>query len=77
MAKALRTRFRCVIIQEGDQAPALCTGIQVIVPPGLTRAEAQDFVAGRIAGEVRRYAAAEALGLGPFDQSTDWSEKIT
>lgn len=77
MPMALRTRFRCVIVEEGNQASSLCTGIQVIVPSGLTREEAQDFVAGRIAGEVRRYAAAEALGLGYIDNATDWSEKVT
>jgi hypothetical protein len=77
MSKAMRTRFRCIIIEDGQQSPALCTGIQIIVPSGLTREQAQDFVAGRIAGEVRRYAAAEALGLSQFDNNTDWNEPVT
>lgn len=70
-----RKQFRCVIVDE--KQAALCTGIQVNVPSGLTRQQAVDYVAGVIEGEVARYAAWEALGFGPTDLSTDWSEIVT
>lgn len=77
MNRATRTRFRCVIVDPGAQQPQLCTGIMVDVPAGLNRHEAINYVADKIAGEVRRYAAAEALGLGPTDYDTRWSEPVT
>ena len=73
----IRRRLRCVIVDPWDQNKSLCTGILIEIPSGLTRNQAQDFVTGVIAGEVRRYAASEALGFGPFDQNTDWSEIVT
>ena len=73
----IRKQLRCVIVDPFDQNKSLCTGILVDVPAGLTRNQAQDFVTGVIAGEVRRYAAAEALGLGPYDQNTNWQEIVT
>lgn len=69
-----RKSFRCVIDLGGQQ---LCTGIQVNVPSGLTRTQAVDFVTGAIAKEIGRYAAWEALGFGPIDSKTDWSEIVT
>jgi hypothetical protein len=74
--KATRTRFYCRLFAEtgNDQ---IATSIQVIVPPGLTREQVVDYVTGRIAGEVRRYAAYEAVGLSYSDHHTDWSEKVT
>lgn len=77
MAKALRNRFRCVIVQPHGQTMTLCTGIMVDVPAGLTRTQAIDYVAGRIGGEVARYAASEALGFGPIDGKIDWNEIVT
>lgn len=71
----VRTQFRCIIV-DGNNG-ALCTGIAVNVPPGLNRLQAQEYVTGVIAGEVRRYAASEALGLGPVSQETDWSAIVT
>ena len=73
-----RKSFRCVIVDPAaQQCPALCTGIQVTVPDGLTRHEAVDYVTGVIAKEISRYAAWEALGLGPTDNNTDYKEKVT
>lgn len=72
-----RKRFRCVIVEEYDQHISLCTGIQVIVPSGLTRQQAVDHVTGEIAREVSRYAAWEALGFGMTDHNTDWQEIVT
>ena len=72
-----RTQFRCVIVESGNQQFSLCTGIQVNVPKGLTRQQAVDYVTGQIAREVGRYAAWEALGLGPIDNKTDWDEIVT
>ncbi len=72
-----RKCFRCVLVQPNDQNSSLCTGITVNVPDGLTRTEAIAYVTGIIAGEISRYAAAEALGLTYIDQHTDWSEKVT
>jgi hypothetical protein len=77
MTKATRTRFRCVIVDCGDQLHSLCTGITVEVPPNLNRHDAINFVADKIAAEVRRYAASEALGLGPYDRETRWTEPVT
>ena len=71
---SVRKSFRCVIV-EGDTQ--LCTGIMVNVPAGLTRLQAIDYVTGAIAKEISRYAASEALGLGPFDHNTDWNEIVT
>jgi hypothetical protein len=76
MAK-LKTSFRCIIMESGQQTMALCTGIQINVPKGLTRQQAIDHVTGVIAREVSRYAAAEALGVGPYDGTTDWNEIVT
>lgn len=77
MTKALRTRFRCVLVESDNQVSALCTGIQVDVPAGLTRDQAFDYVTGRLAGELRRYAVQEALGLSESSHQTDWSEIVT
>ena len=68
----IRKSFRCVIVDPFNDF-SLCTGIQVNVPSGLTRLQAIDYVTGAIAKEVSRYAASEALGLGPFDNNTDWN----
>jgi hypothetical protein len=73
----IRKSFRCVIVESSNQQISLCTGIQVNVPSGLTRIQAVDFVTGAIAKEISRYAAWEALGIGPFDNNTDWNEIIT
>lgn len=70
----IRKAFRCVIELNGTQ---LCTGIQIIVPSGLTRNQAINYVTGVIAGDVSRYAASEALGFGPFDHNTNWNEIVT
>jgi hypothetical protein len=70
----VRKSFRCVIETNGAQ---LCTGIFVNVPSGLTRNQAIDYITGAIAKEVSRYAASEALGLGPTDHNTDWNEIVT
>lgn len=75
--KASRTRFRCVIVDPGSQPMSLCSGITVDVPAGLNRHDAINYVADKIAAEVRRYAAAEALGLGHFDHETRWTEPVT
>ena len=72
----IRKSFRCVIVDPATNGQ-LCTGIQVNVPAGLTRTQAIDFVTGAIAKDVGRYAASEALGLGPFDHNTDWNEIVT
>lgn len=77
MARSFRTHLRCVIVDPAQPTSALCTGIQISVPAGLTRKQACDYVAGVIAGEVARYAAWEAIGFGSIDQSTDWSEVVT
>jgi hypothetical protein len=66
-----------VLVEPGNQAMSLCTGITVYVPDGLTRHEAVDYVTGAIAKELSRYAAWEALGVGPVDNNTDYSEKVT
>ena len=71
-----RKSMRCVIVDPANNAQ-ICTGIQINVPAGLTRTEAVDFVTGKIAGEVSRYAASEALGLGPVDQHSDWKAIVT
>ena len=74
----VRKQLRCIIVEPGQQTMvALCTGIAVNVPDGLTRQEAIDYVTGVITREVSRYAASEALGLGSIDRETDWSEKVT
>lgn len=72
----VRKSFRCVIVDPATNSQ-LCTGIHVNVPSGLTRTQAIDFVTGAIAKEVGRYAASEALGLGPFDHNTDWNEIVS
>lgn len=77
MGTALRTKFRCIITEPGQSTMALCTGIMVEVPPNLNRHDAINFVADKIAAEVRRYAASEALGLGAWDYHTRWSEPVT
>jgi predicted SprT family Zn-dependent metalloprotease len=69
-----RKNFRCVFELGGA---VLSTGIQINVPDGLTRRQAVDYVTGVVAKEVSRYAAWEALGLGPTDNDTDWNEKVT
>ncbi len=76
MSVKARKCFRCVIVDSTDSS-ALSTGITVYVPDNLTRHEAVDYVTGVIAREVSRYAAWEALGLGPIDQSTNLDEKVT
>lgn len=70
----IRKRFYCrLLAEDGSQ---IATSIQVILPPGLTRYQAIEFVTGRIAAEVGRYAAHEALGLShitndsPFEPVT-------
>ena len=73
----VRKNFRCVIVEANSQTPALCTGIQINVPPGLTRFQAVAYVTGAIAQEVSRYAAWEALGMGPVDNNTDYNEIVT
>ena len=74
----VRTHLRCIIVEPAQSTSALCTGISIDVPSGLTRQEAIDFVTGVIAREVSRYAASEALGLGPFASGGDyWTEKVT
>jgi len=76
----LRNRLRCVIVDPGaQQGPQLCTGISVDLPRGLTRQQAIDYVSGVIAREVSRYAAAEALGVGPFSTNDPnyWTEIVT
>jgi hypothetical protein len=77
MAKAFRTEFKCVLVEPDYQGAAINTSIYVRVPSGLTREQARDYVVGRITGELSRYAAWEGLGLGPTDNSTDWSEIVT
>jgi hypothetical protein len=72
-----RTRFRCVILKPDNAFEQVCTGIMVDVPKGLTRNQAVDYVTGAIAKEISRYAAWEALGLGPTDNETDWNEIVT
>ncbi|GAC1572662.1 MAG: hypothetical protein NVS3B5_01660 [Sphingomicrobium sp.] len=72
----VRKTFRCVIVDPATNAQ-LCTGIQINVPGGLSRGEAVDFVTEAISKDVARYAAWEALGLGPFDKNTDWAEIVT
>lgn len=75
MTKALRTRFYCrLVAEDGAQ---IATSIQVIMPPGLNREQAFDYAAGRIVGELRRYAVHEALGLSESSQQTDWNEPVT
>jgi len=69
--------LRCIIVEPGQQTTALCTGIQIDVPKGLTRQQAVDYVTGVISREVSRYAAWEALNLGSMDRNTDWNEIIT
>lgn len=76
MTMAIRKTFRCVIVDPANNAQ-LCTGIQVVVPSGLTRNQAINYVAGVIAADVSRYAASEAMGFGPFDQNTDWNAVVT
>jgi hypothetical protein len=71
----MRLIFRSVFLDYKDNV--LSTGIQVRLPAGLTRQEAINYVTGVVAGEVSRYAASEALGLGPITSETDWSEIVT
>jgi len=75
MAKARVTSFRCTLV--GDTGNVLGTSILVNIPPGLTRQQAFDYATGRIAGELSRYAVHEAMGLGPYDNNTDWNEIVT
>ena len=75
--RVVRKSFRCIIINPGATAEQLCTGIHVNVPPGLTRTQAVDYVTGRIAKELSRYAAWEALGFGATDPKMDWDEVVT
>ena len=77
MAKALRTKFKCVLVEPDYQGMALNTSIFVDVPAGLTREQAFDYCAGRIVGELRRYAVQEALGLAEITRETDWREIVT
>lgn len=78
MTDKIRTRLRCVIVDPDVQTYALCTGISIEVPRGLTRQQAIDYVSGVIAREVSRYAASEALGCGPFGNDPNyWSEIVT
>jgi hypothetical protein len=72
-----RKTFRCVIVNSANQNESYCTGITVYVPTGLTRQQAIDYVTGALAAEISRYAAAEALALGPTDRDTDWNEIVT
>ena len=74
----LRTRVRCVIVNPDETNSVLCTGISINLPRGLTRKQAIDYVSGVIAGEVSRYAAAEALGCGPYGTDPNyWTEIVT
>lgn len=77
MTLVRRKEFRCVILN--DDGNVACTGIQIKLPAGLTREQAVQFVTGVIAQEVSRYAAAEALGLGPieYNQPNYWTEIVT
>ena len=76
MAKASHTNFRCVLV-DASTGNVLGTSIMVNIPPGLTRQQAFDYATGRIAGELSRYAVHEAMGLGPYDNQTDWNEIVT
>jgi hypothetical protein len=73
----VRKNFRCVIVEPSNQNSALCTGIMVNVPAGLTRHQAVDYVTGAIAKEISRYAAWEALNMGPVGNDTDYNEIVT
>lgn len=75
IVKATRTRFR--FRMEDEAGNCVATSISVDVPTGLTREQAADYVAGRVAGEVRRYAAYECLGLTCIYPDTDWREIVT
>lgn len=72
-----RKNFRCVIVNLANPMEQLCTGIMVDVPAGLTRQQAVDHVTGTIAREISRYAAWEALELGPTTPGMDWNEIVT
>lgn len=73
--KVSRHSFRCLLLDwEGK---TLCTSIAIDVPPGLTRQQAFDYVAGVCAREIARYAAAEALGITEITRETDWKEIVT
>ena len=72
----VRKSLRCVIVDPNNHF-SLCTGIQVNVPSGLTRHQAVAYVTGAIAQEISRYAALEALGLGPTSNDTDYNEIVT
>lgn len=74
-APYFRRFFRFVATDGNGQN--FCTSISVQVPTGLTRTEAVAYVTGVVAGEISRYAAWEAMCLGPIDRETDWSEKVT
>jgi len=76
MTKATRTTFYCRLLAE-DGVTQIATSIQVIIPPGLTREQAFDYAAGRIGGELRRYAVQEAMGLSLIDPGTKWNEIVT
>ena len=73
----VRKSFRCVIVEPSNHTHSLCTSIMVNVPSGLTRYQAVAYVTGVIAQEVNRYAAWEALGMGPVDNNTDYNEIVT
>jgi hypothetical protein len=75
----IRKHLRVVITDPASGA-TLCTGIHIDVPSGLTRQQAADYVTGVAAREIGRYAAWEALNLGPIPAgmaSGFWEEKVT
>lgn len=54
---------------------SICTGLQVIIPDGMTYEEAVEFVCNRVATEFRRYMVHECLlGLG-FKPSKEQSDE--
>lgn len=75
MAKALRSRFRVVLLD--DEGQSVATSITVEMPSGLTREQAADYATGRVLGEFRRYMVYEGLGLTYTDHDTKWDEIVT
>lgn len=54
--KAFYVRFP----REGDAlGPSMATGIQVIIPEGLTLIQARDYIIGRVIEQLCSYAASE------------------
>ena len=54
-------RMFYVRARRADNATNLATGIQVIIPDGLTFAEAHQYVVGRLTEELVRYFASECV----------------